>query len=308
MARPDFFIVGAPRCGTTAMYEYLRQHPQIFMPEHKEPIYFGSDLTHLHGRLSESAYIGLFKHSQPGQRVGEASTWYLFSQTAAREIRDFAPNGQIIIMLRNPVEAMYSLHRELLFYRAEPIQDFEEALGAEEDRKQGRRLGPPGRGEMLYYRDTVRFAEQVERYLNEFGRDQVHIIIFDDFARDPAASHREVLEFLGVDASFAPEFERVNESKRLVNNSLQELIVRPPAPIAKLVPLLRRTRLAHKVRAAILMANSRPTKRAPMAPELRRRLTEELAPEVKRLGDLIGRDLSGWSRIEEPAAEVAATP
>ena len=301
MARPDFFIVGAPRCGTTAMYEYLRQHPQIYMPEHKEPIYFGSDLTHLHGRLLESDYVGLFKHARPGQRVGEASTWYLFSKTAAREIREFAPDGKIIIMLRNPVEAMYSLHRELLFYRAEPIQSFEEALGAEEDRKQGRRLGPPGRGEMLYYRDTVRYADQVQRYLNEFNRDQVKVIIFDDFAKDPAASHREALEFLGVDPSFTPAFERVNESKRLVNNALQEFIVRPPALLAKLVPLLRRTRVAHRVRAAILMANSRATERAPMDPQLRRRLTEELAPEVARLGRLIGRDLSAWSRGDSAA-------
>lgn len=306
MARPDFFIVGAPRCGTTAMYEYLRQHPQVFMPEHKEPLYFGSDLTHLHGRLSETDYIDLFKHARAGQRVGEASTWYLFSKMAAREIRDFAPNGQIIIMLRNPVEVMYSLHGELLFYRAEPIQDFEEALAAEEDRKQGRRLGPRGRGEMLYYRDTVRFTEQVERYLTEFGRDRVKIIIIDDFAQDPATSLRDVLRFLGVDDTFRPQFTRVNESKRLVTPFLQELIVRPPAPLARLVPLLRRTRLAHQIRAALLSANSRATKRAPMAPELRRRLTEELGPEVQRLGVLIGRDLSGWSRTDERGAEVAA--
>ena len=305
MARPDFFIAGAPRCGTTAMYEYLSQHPQVFMPEHKEPIYFGSDLTHLHGRLTEADYLGLFKRSRPGQRVGEASTWYLFSQTAAREIKEFAPESQIVVMLRNPVEVMYSLHRELVFYRAEPIEDFEEALGAEEDRKQGRRLGPPGRGEMLYYRDTVKFAEQLQRFLDVFDREQIKIIVFDDFAQDPARSYRDLLQFLRVDATFRPEFARVNESKRHVNPSLQELIVRPPAPIARLVPLLRRTRLAHQIRAAILSANSRPMKRAPMNPELRQQLTQELAPEVERLSDLIGRDLSAWSGSPTREVEIA---
>jgi hypothetical protein len=305
MARPDFFIAGAPRCGTTAMYEYLSQHPQVFMPEHKEPIYFGSDLTHLHGRLTEADYLGLFKRSRPGQRVGEASTWYLFSQTAAREIKEFAPESQIVVMLRNPVEVMYSLHRELVFYRAEPIEDFEEALGAEEDRKQGRRLGPPGRGEMLYYRDTVKFAEQLQRFLDVFDREQIKIIVFDDFAQDPARSYRDLLQFLRVDTTFRPEFARVNESKRHVNPSLQELIVRPPAPIARLVPLLRRTRLAHQIRSAILSANSRPMKRAPMNPELLRQLTQELAPEVERLGELIGRDLSAWSRTPRREAETA---
>jgi hypothetical protein len=307
MARPDFFIVGAPRCGTTAMYEYLRQHPQIYMPEHKEPIYFGLDLTHLHGRLTEADYIGLFRNSKPRQRVGEASTWYLFSKTAAQEIRDFNPDAQIIAMFRNPVEAMYSLHRELVFYRAEPIVDFAEALEAEPERKLGRRLGPPGRGEMLYYRDTVRFAEQLARYYEVFGRDQVKVIIFDDFARDPAASYRDVLEFLSVDTSATAEFERVNESKRPLNQSLQELIVRPPAPIAKLVPFLRRTPIVHRLRAAILMANSRPAKRAPMDPDLRRRLTEEFAPEVERLGRMIGRDLSDWSRVDDSMLREPAT-
>ena len=289
------------------MYEYLRQHPQIYMPEHKEPIYFGSDLTHLHGRLTEADYLGLFRQAKPGQRVGEASTWYLFSKTAAQEIHSFDSEAQVIAMFRNPVEAMYSLHRELVFYRAEPIDDFAEALEAEPERKQGRRLGPPGRGEMLYYRDTVRFAEQLERYFEVFGRDRVKVIIFDDFARDPAASYREVLAFLGVDTSATAEFERVNESKRPLSRSLQELIVRPPAPIAKLVPLLRRTPIAHRVRAAILMANSKPTARAPMDADLRRQLTAEFAPEVERLGQLIGRDLSGWSRADEPVGQEPAT-
>ena len=295
MAKPDFFIVGAPRCGTTAMYEYLRQHPQIFMPEHKEPIYFGDDLTHLHGRLTERDYLGLFKPSRPGQRVGEASTWYLFSTSAAREIRDFDPNAQIIIMLRNPVDVMYSLHRELVFYRAEPIKDFDEALAAEADRKQGRRLGPSGRAEMLYYRDVVRFADQVERYFETFDRERIHIIVYDDFAKDPAAAHRELLRFLGVDDSFEPRIERVNETKEHRFAALTEIIVRPPRPIARLVPLVRRTRIAHQIRAAILMANSKATKRAPMAPDLRERLTAEYADEVARLGELIGRDLSHWS-------------
>lgn len=307
MERPDFFIVGAPRCGTTAMYAYLRQHPQVFMPTHKEPMYFGTDLEQLHGRLSQRHYMGLFKAARPGQRVGEASTWYLFSKSAASEIHRFDPNGQIIIMLRNPVDTMHSLHQELVFYRAEPIREFEEALDAEADRKLGRRLGPVGRGWMLYYRDVVRFGEQVERFLAHFRRDQITIILFDDFIRDPAATYQDVLRFLRVDETFKPRFGRINASKRHLNPAIQELIIRPPAPIARLVPLLRQRALAHRVRAALLAANSRATGRTPMAQDLRRRLTEELAPEVARLGEIIDRDLSAWSRINDPGAEAVAT-
>ena len=145
VTKPDFFIVGAPRCGTTAMYEYLRVHPDVYMPLHKEPMYFGQDLTQLHVRLTERDYLALFAEARPGQRIGEATTWYLFSKTAASEIRDFSPDARIIIMLRHPVDVMYSLHRELLFYRGETIDDFAEALAAEADRREGRRLGPSRR-------------------------------------------------------------------------------------------------------------------------------------------------------------------
>ena len=310
MGKPDFFIVGAPRCGTTAMYGYLRRHPQIFMPEHKEPLYFGADLTPAgHGRLSESEYFALFKGARPGQRIGEASTWYLFSSTAAEEIHDFSPDAQIIIMLRDPVEVMHSLHAELVFYRAEPIQDFAEALAAEKDRKRGRRLGPLGRAEMLYYRDVVRFADQVERYIRVFGRDKVKVVLTEDFALDSAGVCRDVLRFLGVDDAVPPNLRRVNESKRVFSSSVQELIVRPPRPIAQFIPLIRRVPLAHQLRARLLRLNSRSAARVPLSPQLRDHLRREYAAEIERLGDLIKRELSHWSRTEpSSAADSVAIP
>ncbi|HEV7200455.1 MAG TPA: sulfotransferase [Candidatus Limnocylindria bacterium] len=303
--RPDFFIVGAPRCGTTAMYEYLRRHPEIFMPEHKEPMYFGADLASIHGRLTEADYLRLFRPATTGQRIGEASTWYLYSTDAPREISAFSPEAQIIIMLRNPVDVMYSLHGEVVFYGGEEIEDFEEALAAEPDRREGRRLGPTRRPEALFYRDTVRFADQVERYLDEFGSERVQILLFDDFVRDPAAAYLEVLRFLGVDETFRPSFERVNESKRPVNSTFQSFVVRPPGPVARLIPLLRRAPLAHQLRAAVLSANSRSYERPPLAEPLRQRLTAELAPEVERLGELIGRDLSRWMPVATPGPKEA---
>src|SRR5438093_448879 len=141
--RPDFFIVGAPKCGTTAMYAYLRQHPQIFMPFHKEPLFFGSDLTTRYGRMSLEEYLALFADASRGQRIGEASAWYLYSATAAAEIKAFAPDAQIVVMLRDPVEVMRAQHSQLLFNMQETLTSFAEALAAEADRRAGRRL-PPG--------------------------------------------------------------------------------------------------------------------------------------------------------------------
>ncbi|MGZ8474920.1 MAG: sulfotransferase family protein [Candidatus Limnocylindria bacterium] len=300
MPKPDFFIVGAPRSGTTAMYEYLRRHPQVFMPEHKEPQYFGADLAHLHDPLTEEEYLRLFRAAKPGQRVGEATTWYLYSRTAASEIRAFAPEAQIVIMLRNPVDMMYSLYQELSYYRGE-VYDFETALAAEPERRAGRKLGVIRRPEVHFYRAAAQFAPQVERYYEAFGRERVKVIIFDDFVADAAAAYRDLLRFLGVDDTFATSFERVNESKRPRNALLQDMVIRPPRLVARLIPLLRRFPSAHRLRLAVLSANSEPVERPPLDPALRRRLTEDFMPQVRRLGELIGRDLSAWSRVDGPA-------
>ncbi|HET7520398.1 MAG TPA: sulfotransferase [Candidatus Limnocylindria bacterium] len=296
MKRPDFFIVGSFKAGTTALYHYLGQHPQVFMPFHKEPMYFGQDLDARYRRMTEDEYLALFADARPDQAVGEASPWYLYSASAAREIRDFAPEGRVIVMLRNPVDVMHAQHSQLLFNHREDIADFGEALAAEPDRRAGRRI-PPGalRREALYYRHSVRFAEQLARYLEVFGRERVHVIIFEDFTRDTPAMYRGVLEFLGVDPDFAPDFEVRNENRRARSAGLQRLIFRPPGPLKRVVPWIRRFPLAHRLRDAVVAANSSPEARVPMDPELRRRLTAELAPEIAALGRLIDRDLSAWS-------------
>lgn len=297
MARmPDFFIVGAPKCGTTAMYEYLRQHPAVFMPFHKEPLYFGSDLTRRYGAMSRLDYLRLFRAAGPDQRVGEASAWYLYSARAAGEIADEAPDARIVAMFRDPVDVMYAQHSQLLFSEQEDIQDFAAALDAEDDRAAGRRLPRgPIRPENLLYRRMVRFAEQLERYLDAFGRDRVHVIIHDDLRADLRGQYRRLLEFLEVDPEFVPDFSPANENKRVRSRWVQRLIWDPPL-IRRLIPALRRFPAVHALRAALLSLNSDRAARAPMDPVLRSRLGEELRPEVERLERLIGRDLSAWKQ------------
>ncbi len=300
MTRPDFFIVGAFKAGTTALYEYLGQHPQVFMPFHKEPMYFGADLDARYERMSEADYLRLFEDAHPGQRVGEASPWYLYSTSAAREIADFAPEAQIIVMLRNPVDVMHAQHSQLLFNQREDLVDFEMALAAEPDRRAGRRI-PAGalRREALFYRHSVRFAEQLERYLDVFGRDRVHVIVFEDLRDRTAGTYRGVLEFLGVDLAFEPRLEVRNPNRRVRLAALQRLVYRPPGPLRRIVPWLRRFPLVHRARDMVVAANSAPESRRTMDPDLRRRLTEEMAPDVEALGRLIDRDLSAWSLVPQ---------
>jgi hypothetical protein len=295
VTRPDFFIVGAFKSGTTALYEYLRRHPQVFMPFLKEPHFFGDDLTRHYGRMSLSEYLALFRDAQPGQRVGEASTWYLYSTTAPRQIAQFSPQAQIIILLRNPVDVMYAQHGQLRFRADEDLADFASALEAESARQHGERLPPPpARPETLFYRHSVQFADQVERYLDTFGRDRVHVVLFDDLVTDTAATYRVVLEFLGVDPTFRPDFAVHNESKRVRSGTLQRLIYNPPAPVRGAASVLRRYPLVHRARDVVLSMNSRAEGRQRMDPRLRSQLLDEFAPEIERLSTVINRDLSGW--------------
>ena len=302
MPRPDFFLVGAFKSGSTALYEGLRRHPQIFMPSHKEPLYFGDDLTRRYGRFTEADYLHLFSGAKPGQRVGEASTWYLYSVSAAREIHDFAPEARIMVVLRNPVDVMYAQHNQLIFNVIEDITDFAEALAAEPDRLAGRRVPPgPKNLENLFYRRSVRFAEQLERYFDVFGRDGVHVMLHDDLDRDGAVVVHGALEFLGLDPSRATAPPRVNESRRIRSPLVQRLIF-APRPLLPAAPILRRFPLVRAVRKRMLELNSETRPRAPMDPLLRRQLLDEFTPEIDRLARLIGRDLSPWLEREGGSA------
>jgi hypothetical protein len=294
--RPDVFIVGAFKAGTTSMYEYLRAHPQIFMSVPKEPTYFGADLSARYRRMSEAEYLGLFRAARPDQRAGEATPWYLYSKTAAAEIKAFEPRARIVVMLRNPVDVMFSQHSQLLFNQREDLTDFGAALEAEVDRLRGERI-PPGavRPESLFYRRSVRFPEQVRRYLDVFGTSAVHFIVFDDLVADAAGVYRSTLEFLGVDPTFPLDQTVYNASRGVRSGVVQRAIFAPPPALRSLFGRLRRFAPLHRVRDALVNANSKPATRRAMDPQLRAALTVEFAPQVAELGALIGRDLSAWS-------------
>jgi len=295
--RPDTFIVGAFKAGTTALYEYLGAHPGVFMSVPKEPMYFGQDLTPRYRRMTEDEYLALFRAARDAQRAGEASPWYLYSTSAAREIHDFNRGARIIVMLRNPVDVMYSQHAQLVFNRRDDVADFGEALAAEEDRRAGRRI-PAGaiRPEALYYRHSVRFPEQVRRYLEVFGPDRVHFVVFDDLVADARGVYAATLEFLEVDPSIEIDLAVRNPARQARSGRLQQILFNPPPALRGVVGRLRGLPFMHRLRDVLVSANSAPASRPPMDPSLRGQLTAEFAPQVAELGELIGRDLSAWSK------------
>jgi hypothetical protein len=293
---PDFFLVGAPKCGTTALYRWLRAHPDVYMPELKEPHFFGSDLEWRNrAPFGEEDYLALFRDVRDEHRVGEASTFYLYSRRAAAEIHARQPEARILVMLREPVETMYALHAERVFGGNEDIADFREALAAEPERKAGGRIPPLVRlVQGLFYRDVVAFAEQVERYFDTFGRARVHVILFEDFTRDPEGSYAEVCRFLDVDASFRPEFAPANPAKTPRSEWVRDLLVDRDVPGKALVRRVLPLQARYRIVRALVRANTRERDRAPLDPALRRALRAELRPGVERLAALLERDLSAW--------------
>ncbi|HUH81771.1 MAG TPA: sulfotransferase [Solirubrobacteraceae bacterium] len=214
---PNFFIVGHAKSGTTALYEMLRRHPQVFMPEYKggagkEPWYFSRDNPNpqrsgardisFTGRraITEEEYLSLFAGARPGQLRGEGSSSYLWSRTAAARIAAARPDARIIAVIREPASFLRSLHLQLLQNRHESVYDFKEAVELDDSRRENRHI--PSNSywpAALIYSDRVRYVEQLRRYHEHFPAEQVLVLIYDDFREDNEATVRRVLRFLDVE-------------------------------------------------------------------------------------------------------------
>jgi len=294
LIKPNFFIVGAPKCGTTAMNDYLNQHPDIFMAK-KELHYFGCDLkTRL--KLSEEEYLKYFTGAGQKKVIGEASVWYLYSKTAAEEIKKFSPQAKILIMLRNPVDVIYSLHSQHLYDGNEDIQDFETALSFDEDRKRGIHLPDSvDYFELPPYKDSVLFSNQVMRYLDVFGRQNVHIALYEDFKANPEKTFFGILEFLQLGKRSLINYDIVNPGKKIKWFYLHRVIKKPPLKSRAVARFMIPSRkMRHSLMSFFSNWNISQEKRKDMNEELRSRLKNFFEGDIRLLSSLINRDLSAW--------------
>jgi len=298
--RPNLFIVGAPKCGTTSMYRYLREHPQIYMSPLKEPDYFCFDLnvSPYYQVDTEADYLRLFEGSESSPIRGESSTLYLYSRVAAKEIRRFAPDARIVIMLRNPIDFMYSQHRQFVMRLSEDIEDFETALRAEPQRATGATpMATTEFAECLQYQRFARFSEQVSRYLEVFPRDRVKIILLEDLARDTGAVFSDTLRFLRLDDVHARDLRPYNVTAEKTASNLAAKRYLNAHPLLRhlvsRIPLGARTRLDRAI-ATVWRTHVRFTEAMPA--RLRATLVTEFSSEIEALSGLIGRDLAHWRR------------
>jgi hypothetical protein len=276
------------------------------MPEYKEPHYFNTDMTSGGAIRNEEAYWDLFAAAKGKKCIGEGSVYYFSSKVAPGTIKDFSPTAKIIVMLRDPVEVMYALHAHQVTAWVEDEWDFETALSFEEDRQRGRRL-PRGNQDphKLFYRQTVNFALHLRRYRDVFGIENVHVIIYDDFKRNTADVFRQTCCFLGVNADIQIDFPVVWANPAFRSPALARLIQRPPGLLRGLGRILLPRPIRCHLVGSLWNWNRTRAPRSPMPAELRKRLTDELAPQVKELGALVGRDLSCWSECRSNRGHVS---
>lgn len=284
----DFFIVGAAKSGTTSAFRYLSSHPDLFMPGDKEPHFFGDQRPFAkYGQYPRyEDYIALFAQARHDQLLGEGSTAYLYSETAPREIYRYNPSAKIVILLRDPRDRAYSLYWHHIRDFSEPLgTTFEQALAFEEERI--RKKWAFG----FHYLRSGLYSGQVARYRQQFGPDQVKIMLMEDMTDDPQAAMDFVCAFLGVQSAPIDAGAVHNRSGVHKNRFIAHWFARPNhlRRIAKkLLP-----HQAARWREQIVQRNL--GKYAPMQADTRQRLTEFFREDVAKLEQLLDRDLSSWT-------------
>jgi len=313
---PDFFIAGHAKSGTTALYEMLRAHPQINMPDLKEPEFLAREpqdqpLASKQYPRTLDEYLALFVAAAPEQRAGEASsTTYLRSTVAARRIAALCPHARVIAIFREPASFLRSLHLQWFQFGVETEADFATALALEPERRRGRNLPRPPDSiwvRALFYSEHVRYVEQLRRYHECLGREQVLALIYDDFRADNQRVVREVLRFLDVDDSLEIAPSEANPSVRLHSPRMHQLVhalSRGRGPVSLAVKTSVKAVTPRRVRRRALRAADRKVpdsgpRRAeePIMAELRSRFKGE----VVAASEYLERDLvSLWGYDDVP--------
>ena len=291
---PDFFIAGAPKCGTTSLWNYLRAHPAVFMPANKEPNYFCSDLpAERVGTLAE--YEALFSNAPPHALTGEASVFYLYSKVAIGQIMARNASAKFIVMLRNPVEATRSMHAFRWNNHLEDVADLEHAWRLQAARLEGRYLPPRWPYPLLLqYGAQNSYAPQVRRLLAQVPPKQCLFLLFEEFFADPSRHFARVLEFLELPPDPArTAFPLVNQTVGVRSLRLDRLLRQPPRA------LLALRHAAHAFGCHPLRALQRLNRAAGERPPLREGFRAELeayfSADIAELEQLLGRRL--WSSL-----------
>jgi hypothetical protein len=299
MTLPNFLVIGASKSGTTSLYYYLQQHPDVYMSPVKEPKFFAFEGQEVYFRgagiqrrvtsgltTDIEEYRALFEGAEGEKAIGEASTLYLYSPRAPGRIKHHVPEAKMVALLRNPVDRAYSAYARQVRARREPLS-FSEALREEERRIQD------GWYHVYHYKNRGLYHGQLKRYFELFDRERIKVCLYEELNEDPVGVSQDVFRFLGVDDAFEPDTSlRHNVSGGIPKSEALAALIDTPNLLKTLAKSVLPERLRKRVLAEL---KNRNFKRVPPLPEeARSEVIEVFREDVFKLQELLGRDLSGW--------------
>ena len=304
---PNFFIVGTAKSGTSALHKYLKEHKEVFMTDIKEPEFFAEDFPKVRIVETEEEYLKLFSRAEPKihKILGESSVLYMYSEVAIKKIKIKYPDAKLLVILRNPIDLMYSSYSQLRYGGGETANSFEEAWNLQSERKKGKQIPVLNRDpKILQYKDFAMLGRQVNRIYQHFPREQVLVLFHDDFIVDKGATYRKVLGFLGVQDDKRSNFNLVNTNKNIKNMPLHILLtalLNTQARLKVFIPkkmqkLLKKVNIVHHVRCMNIDYDSNRTQ---LSKDFKGNIIQYFIDDIQILENLTGRDLSHWKNLGE---------
>ena len=296
---PNFLLIGAAKAGTSSVFAYLGQHPEVFISPAKEPNYFalagqevryagpGDSIVNQTSITGRDGYEALFKSARRGMAIGEASTLYLYMPTAADAIRREIPDVKLLVILRDPAERAYSSYLHMRRDGREPLDSFEAALGQEETRIRAN-------WEHLWHYSRLGFYHaQLQRYYDRFPHAQIRVWLYDELEREPHRVLREVFAFLGVDPTFVPDMSVKHKVAGTPRSKALHAVLTRPNPAKTLAKQLLPSDVRGRLYGSLMQKNII-SQRERLRPEVRLTLQAQYRGDVESLSALLGRDLSAW--------------
>ncbi|MAS52464.1 MAG: hypothetical protein CMD20_04590 [Flavobacteriales bacterium] len=290
---PHFLIIGAPKCGTTALHYYLSQHPELNLSP-KEIHFFGKDLGYNVQRPTLKQYQSYFKESGLN---GDGSVWYLYSDSIYQELNDLGIKPKIIVLLRNPVEVSYALHSQNIIDANENITNFEQALKLEKTRKQGHKLPPnvdPAR--TVFYKETADFFPRIQKLQENIPKNTIFIGLQTDLKNHTIDFLKTIETFLGISHYENYDLERINKNKVVKSKKLHHVIKKPGNLKIKLFrTLVPNKRIRKWFVDKVYDSNLTYTKRPPLSENTRQELKCYFEKNNQLLSEIIDCDISDWN-------------
>jgi len=295
---PNTFLVGAPKSGTTALAGYMAQHPEVYFSTPKELHYFTGNEYEQVPRVKPDldSYLDKFADIPPDCSVlAEGSVWYLYSEFAVQRIYKFNPDSKMIVMLRRPDEMVYSQHSMHLQTSYESEFDFKRAWNR--SLKMDENDSTP-ENRLLQYTNIASYGDQLERVFKYFSKDQVHVIIYDDFCTDNMMCLADLCQFLNIDINFEFELHVTNENKVNKSRRIGEFTSKPPLALVSSYRKIKKTLGLDKYKLGMLKklrnVNTYKVQRDPLDEEFTKSIIDHYRPQILKLERIIDRPLENW--------------